>query len=205
MVKRVIQAANIPATQTIFLVQQNHLTDENRELLNSMDVPCKIVPIDGVTAGAACTTLLAEEHIDNDEPLAIMNSDQLIYWDAQGGLDWFLEEPSDGGIVVFRDTLQDPKWSFARVEENWVTRVAEKLPISEWATAGIYVWKRGRDYVRCAKQMILNNERVNNEFYVCPVYNTAIREGLRFRTFSVREMHGLGTPEDLERYLQTQS
>jgi hypothetical protein len=50
--------------------------------------------------------------------------------------------------------------------------------------------------------MIEQNIRVNNEYYVCPVYNNAIKGGLKVRTFDVPKMWGLGTPEDLNYYLE---
>ena len=46
------------------------------------------------------------------------------------------------------------------------------------------------------------NIRVNNEFYVCPVFNEAIESGLKIKTFDVNKMWGLGTPEDLKYFLE---
>ena len=40
----------------------------------------------------------------------------------------------------------------------------------------MYYWKHGEDFVKYAEQMIKKNVRVNNEFYVCPVYNEAIKD-----------------------------
>ena len=52
--------------------------------------------------------------------------------------------------------------------------------------------------------MIDKNIRVNNEFYVCPVYNEAIGNGLQIYNYMIesKDMWGLGTPEDLEYYLK---
>ena len=50
--------------------------------------------------------------------------------------------------------------------------------------------------------MISDNVRVNNEFYVCPVFNHAIKDGLKIRSYEVEKMWGLGTPEDLDYYLK---
>jgi len=76
----------------------------------------------------------------------------------------------DAGIVTF--TATHPKWSFAKLnKDGYVERVAEKDPISDIATVGIYYWAHGSDYVKYAEQMIEGNDRVNNEFYVCPVFN----------------------------------
>ena len=42
-------------------------------------------------------------------------------------------------------------------ENNYVTQVAEKKPISDCATVGVYYWKKGSDYVKYAEQMIDKN------------------------------------------------
>ena len=111
------------------------------------------------------------------------------------------ETDADGGIVSFRAT--HPKWSFARVGENGlVTEVAEKNPISDIATVGYYYWKYGSDFVKYAEQMIEKDIRVNGEFYVCPVFNQAIKDNKEIRTFDISKMWGLGTPEDLKYYLE---
>ena len=81
-------------------------------------------------------------------------------------------------------------------------RVAEKDPISTNATVGFYYWKNGSDFVKYANQMILNDIRVNNEFYVCPVFNEAIKDNKKIISFKADSMWGLGTPEDLELFLK---
>jgi HAD superfamily hydrolase (TIGR01509 family) len=186
----------------IFVVQKEHREKYNLDsMLNLITPGCKIVEVEGVTEGAACTTLLAKEFIDSNEPLVIANSDQFVEWNS---LDFFYkmnEQNLDAGIVSFHAT--HPKWSYAKTDENgFVTEVAEKNPISNIATVGIYYWKHGSDYVRFAEQMIENNVRVNNEFYVCPVFNEAIKSGLKIKTFDIPKMWGLGTPEDLNYFLE---
>jgi hypothetical protein len=88
---------------------------------------------------------------------------------------------------------------------NLVTRVVEKEVISHEATVGIYNFRRGSDFVRAADRMIAKNLRVNNEFYVAPVYNELIEDGARIAIYNVgREgagMYGLGIPSDLEHFL----
>ena len=85
---------------------------------------------------------------------------------------------------------------------GFVTEVAEKKPISDLATVGIYYWRKGSDYVKYAEQMIDKNIRVNSEFYVCPVFNEAIQDNKKVRTYNIDKMWGLGTPEDLEYFLK---
>ena len=111
------------------------------------------------------------------------------------------ETDADGGIVSFKAT--HPKWSFAKVNDHGlVTEVAEKNPISDIATVGYYYWKKGSDFVKYAEQMIEKDIRVNNEFYVCPVFNEAIADKKEIRVFNIDKMWGLGTPEDLDYYLK---
>jgi HAD superfamily hydrolase (TIGR01509 family) len=201
MIQVVIENLNIKANY-IYIVQKSHREKYNLDtLLNLITPNCKIVEVDGLTEGAASTALLAKEYINNDKPLFFANSDQFVEWDSNEFMYKMNETESDGGIVSFRAT--HPKWSFAKVnEEGLVTKVAEKNPISDIATVGYYYWKQGSDFVKYAEQMIKQNIRVNNEFYVCPVFNEAIKDNKEIRTFDVEKMWGLGTPEDLKHYLE---
>ena len=173
MIHKVVNNLNIQG-RYIFLVQKAHYEKYNLEnLLNMISPGCEIIQLEGLTEGAACTVLTARDHIDNDEPLVIANSDQYI------------------------------EHSFAKIDgQGHVTEVAEKKPISTNATVGVYFWKKGSDFVYYADQMIEKNIRTNNEFYVCPVYNEAIGDGKKIITSMVDKMWGMGTPEELDNFLQ---
>jgi len=201
MIQVVVENLNIDAKH-IFIVQKEHYEKYNlKYLLNLItNDNCEIVQVDGITEGAACTTLLAKEFIDNDEPLVMANSDQFLDWDSNEFMYSMVADDVDGGIVSFKAT--HPKWSFAKLgEDGFVSEVAEKKPISDVATAGVYYWRKGSDYVKYAEQMIDKDIRTNNEFYVCPVYNEAIEDKRKVKVFPIEKMWGLGTPEDLERYV----
>jgi len=201
MIQVVVENLNIKANY-VYIVQKKHREKYNLDtLLNLITPGCKIVEVDGLTEGAACTALLAKEYINNDAPLFFANSDQFVEWDSNEFMYKMNETNTDGGIVTFEAT--HPKWSFAKVNElGLVTEVAEKNPISNIATVGYYYWKHGSDFVKYAEQMINKNIRVNNEFYVCPVFNEAIQDNKQIRTFNIDKMWGLGTPEDLKYYLE---
>ena len=201
MIQTVVENLNIDAKH-IFIVQKKHYEEYNlKYLLNLItNNNCEIVQVDEMTEGAACTTLLAKQFIDNDEPLVLANSDQFVEWDSNEFMYSMTADNIDGGILSFEAT--HPKWSFAKLtEEGYVSEVAEKKPISNIATVGIYYWKKGSDYVKYAEQMIDKNIRTNNEFYVCPVFNEAIGDNKKIKIFSIDKMWGLGTPEDLDRYI----
>jgi len=201
MIEVVVDNLNIDA-HYIFLVQKAHYETYNlKYLLNLIAPGCDIIQIDGLTEGAACTTLLARDLINNDEPLLIANSDQFIEWNSNECLYAFSADEIDGGILTFKS--HHPKWSYARLgEDGFVAEVAEKKTISDDATVGVYYWKRGSDYVKYAEQMIAKNIRVNNEFYVCPVYNEAIQDKKKLRIKNIDRMWGIGTPEDLDYFLK---
>ena len=191
------------AHRFIYLCLEEHL--EKYDLASTLEqiAPgCVVVPVDRVTEGAACTVLLAREYIDNDEPLMIANSDQYVDIDINDYLEAGIE--LDGLIMtMFAD---DNKWSFIKFnDERLVTMVREKEVISNEATVGIYNFARGSDYVRGADKMIALDLRVNNEFYVAPVYNLLIEEGLKIGFYNVGAldagMYGLGVPDDLNKFI----
>lgn len=200
MVQLVVENLNVQA-QFIFIVRRDHYETYNLESMLKIIAPgCKIILSEGVTEGACCSTLLAESLIDTEAPLLIANSDQFVEWES-GAFFHAMNAPGvDGGILTFEST--HPKWSYIRLDEQGnVNMLREKEVISNQATVGIYYWSRGKDYVHYARQMIAKNIRVNNEFYVAPVYNEAIAEGKKFKAYAVDKMWGLGTPEDLQHFL----
>lgn len=190
----------------IFICQNAHLREHALEpkLLRWSTPGSIVLGIDGVTEGAACTVLLAKQWINGPDSLMIANSDQWVDFSIDRYLNDLDRLKLDGLIMTMRAT--DPKWSFVRLDaDGWVDLVAEKKVISNEATVGVYNFKSGSKFVAGAESMIRENLRVNGEFYVAPVYNTLIANGAKIGIHNVGEefagMYGLGTPEDLVRFL----
>lgn len=189
----------------IFICQKAHIEDYRLlERLSEWAPNSRIVSVDGVTEGAACTVLKARNLINNDFPLMIANSDQYVDIDINEYLSKMESSGLDGQIMTM--TASDSKWSFVELsDDNAVLRVVEKEVISNEATVGIYNFARGRDFVSAAEEMITKNERVNNEFYVAPTYNKLIISGKKIGIFNIGKvadgMYGLGVPSDLEFFL----
>lgn len=168
---------------------------------------CEIIPVSAVTEGAACTVLLARKLIDSTDPLMIANSDQVVELDIN---DYLARGDGEGvGGLIMTFWSDHPKWSYCRMRsDDTVVEVVEKQVVSNEATVGIYNFRRGADFVRAADTMIAANLRVNNEFYVAPTYNQLIAEGEKIITMKTgREyagMHGVGTPEDMERFKKSE-
>ncbi len=189
----------------IFICQIQHERQFNiSTLLEKYTKNCNIVFIDGLTDGAACTVLEAQKYFNNDNPMMIANCDQYIDFDINNYLDHWQESGKDGYIMTMK--ANDSKWSYVGLDKNnEVDKVIEKEVISDEATVGIYNFKKGRDFIKAANKMIKKNDRVNNEFYVAPVYNYMIENKLKVGYFNIgsvgKGMHGLGTPEDLEDFI----
>ena len=200
MIQRVVESLKIDG-KYIFVVQKMHedvygISKTLREIVPD----CEIVYLDQHTQGAASTTLLAKEYIDNDKPLIIANSDQIVDWNSEEFLSLLNSEGVDGVISTFES--DEDKWSYVKVRSGRVVAVAEKLVISNEASVGIYGWKHGKDYVEFAERMISQGIKTNGEFYICPVYNQAIFNGRNIKSLAVSKMNGVGTPEDLRQYIE---
>lgn len=188
----------------IFLVRKEHIVkyegilDTLQRITNGR---CNYVEVDELTEGAACTALLAKHLINDDESLLIANSDQFIEYQSENFES--LKNLTNVDSMVFTFNAVHPKWSFVKTNSRgFVTEVAEKKPISDIATCGIYWYRRGSDFVKYAEQMIEKDIRVNGEFYIAPVYNELIQDSKTLIPFYVENMWGIGTPEDLKYFME---
>ena len=201
MIQIIIENLNFSAEHILICQKEHYEKYALKELLDLITPNCKIIQVSEITEGAACTALLSKESINNDEELIIANSDQWVNWNNQHFLSFLRDNDADGGIVTFYST--HPKWSFVKLDdEGKVTIVAEKKPISNIATVGIYYFKKGKYFVEAAEQMIGKNIRTNDEFYIAPVYNEMIQSNKKILNYPIAEMRGLGTPEDLSKFME---
>jgi hypothetical protein len=171
------------------------------EVLSLLDPGCAVVQAEGDTRGAACSALLAVEHIAADEPLVIANGDQILAADLGAVANGFRDRGLDGGIVVF-DAIH-PRWSYVRVDrQGLVVEAAEKRPISRLATAGLYYFRRGGDFVTAATEMIRKDDHVGSSFYVCPSYNQLVLRQARIgvHEFPRDAYFSLATPRGVARF-----
>ena len=206
MIVRVLNNLTYPNARYILIVKKDHLEKEAitvKKIEENFNIT--FIPIDKLTEGAACTILYARNYINNDQPLLIANSDQIIDANIAEFVIDCNDRNLDGSILTFIDKHKDPKWSYAKIDKNnLVCEVKEKAVISEYATAGVYLYQKGKYFVNAALDMIVHNDRVNNEFYTCPTFNYAIKQKLKIGIYNIdyKKMHGIGSPEDLDIYLK---
>ncbi len=196
----------IKRPKMIFLCLREHeeMFGISKKIHSLFSSAAQIILADGITEGAAVTALLARDHINNNDELIISNADQYF---GSGGFEEELGKKNYAGIIpVFEAT--HPRWSFAKVyDRDMVIEVAENVPISNRATVGVYYFKRGKDFVWAADEMIRKDIRRNNEFYVCPVFNELIGRGEKIKAVAADFMWSMGTPEDVayfEKYYKKQ-
>lgn len=206
MIARVIENLSYPDARYILIGRKEHLKAEC-DLVKRLEESynATFLGVDQITEGTACTVLFARHLFDPQKPLLIANCDQII----DGGILEYVEEcfakKRDGSILTFVEPTGSLKWSYARVDrEGVVCEVAEKKAISSYATAGLYLFSKASTFIDSAVDMIIHNDRVNGEFYTCPVYNYAIKGGKKIGIYTIaaQAMYGIGTPEDLDLYLR---
>jgi NDP-sugar pyrophosphorylase family protein len=197
MICRVTENVRSAPNDNIFWIVRDEHLPEAEQLAKPYQAHC--VPVKNVTQGAACTALLACACIDNDEPVIVANSDQIVDFSMSSFLLGCYG--AQGGILCFPAT--GTKWSYARIDStNHVLEVAEKVQISQWATAGIYYFSSVSLLTTFIEKMINSGIRVRDEFYLAPVFNELILEHLKVMAVKIGadHMHGLGTPEDYAFY-----
>lgn len=190
----------IIVTQEKFLIDYKQELDGIKALFNNVE----FITIDYVTDGPADTCLLAKALIDNSTPLLIANCDQLV--GEKGWIDSFLNYcdngEADGGILCI--LAKHKKWSFIDInDDKIITKCIEKDPITPLATTGHYYFKKGSDFILSAEAVKSSRNRVNGEMYVSHCYQYLIDMGKKFLPFMINNFYGLGTPEDLEKYINT--
>ena len=205
MIVRVLENLRHAGAHYILIARKSHIDAESSIVQRiEHDFNATFLSLDNQTEGTACTVLHARQYINTSQPLIIANSDQITDISIGDFVTDCERRSLDGSILTFSDPARDPKWSFARLDEHqFVVEVQEKRAISEFATVGVYFYRQGRHFVDAAIDMLIAQDRVNNEYYTCPTYNYAIKSGLRIGIYNIaaEQMHGVGTPNDLNAYL----
>lgn len=189
----------------IFVVRDTHVTNHNigdrlAEIFPNRKI--EIVVTNGLTRGTLCSCVLAEKLVNNDNPLIIYTPD--VNYELAPHAPNIIDQVNDcqdGLLLTFKANSKDH--SYVIIEDGIATRTAEKVVISNDALVGVYCYKSGKNFVKYAQQTITDEITVNNEFYVAPMFNLMIKDGLKINTHRVNKMYVLGTPQDLEFYQKT--
>lgn len=201
IVEWIVKTLDIPDARFVFIVRKEHVESHGIDQLLKRLVPgADILVIDQVTEGSVCTVLLAHDFINNNSELIIKDCDQIINWNSRIFLEFVKRRQADGAIVTI--PTQNPGFSYVRLGSDYmrIEETREKQVISMFGCSGLYYFTKGVEFVKYASLMIAKNIRVNNEFYVSPVYNEYIEDGRHIVNFPIAEMFSFNTPDELAKY-----
>ena len=194
LIQRVVESLYLDG-QYIFILQKEHLDKyDGYNLLKQIVPGCIIIPVGGITEGAVSACLLAEKYINNNDELIIANSDQVINYNVA---DFLIKINYCDGCILTSSVNNNPKRLYVETNRTKVSKILDKIPISNKSDVGLYGWCRGKDFISSAKQMIGKNIRTNGEFYIAQTYNELIENGYWITWQDVTEFLPCGSPEDL--------
>lgn len=194
-----IKGLTIPH-KIIFLALKQDLINGLYSVLNGRGL---IIEVPKLTEGAVSTTLLADNYINNNEPILILNCDQYLEWNVNNFVKF--SSTCDGAITVFES--KNSHHSFVKYNDSKIIKIEEKKVISELAVGGLYYFKHGNKYLEAANSIITKNIRCNGEFYISPVFDELIRMNFDLRYFKLRndQIHMLGTPEEVDSFISSKT
>jgi NDP-sugar pyrophosphorylase family protein len=201
IVEWIWKTLDIPDAHVVFIVRREHVESNGIDQFLKRIVPgCEVLVIDQITEGAACTVLLAYDQINHSNGIIIKDCDQIINWSPRMFFDFMRRKQADGGIVTI--PTQNPGFSYVRLGDDYtrIVETREKRVISMFGCSGLYYFSKGSEFIKYASMMITKNIRVNNEYYVSPVYNEYIEDGRNIVNFPIAEMFSFNTPDELARY-----
>ena len=198
------------ADKWIFVCRAQHIDNFSIDKVLYGQIPnSEIIKIDYLTQGQASTCMLAENFIDQKEPLLIGPCDNGMTWDKEK-YERLVSSEFDAIIWTFRNNAtvkRNPKmYGWVTVDnENNALGVSCKVPISDYtvndhAIVGTFYFKKGEYFFNAVKQMVKKNRRINNEFYVDVAMNELIEQGMKVKVFEIDKYICWGTPNDLRTY-----
>ncbi len=214
----VIQAAGCfpPAQKWIFICLKEHLEKfPIKKEIRKVYSQAKIVSLDKITEGQACTCELGLQGEDLEAPLFIGASDNGMLWNKDKYQKLMDDQKIDCVVWSFRrhpSSATNPQmYGWIKIDKNNnILGVSVKKPISDnpyedHAIIGSFYFRKARYFLDALKNLYKKNIRINNEFYVDSCINEIVAMGLKAKVFEVDHYICWGTPNDLRTYEYWQS
>lgn len=186
-----------------FIVRKEHIDKYKIDKTITYAIPkAKVYSVNETTRGAVETCLVAEQGIDDNDAIIIMDCDlefqskdyNQIIMDALRN-----NNCSGGALVSFNSN--DPKYSYAEIDENSnVIRTAEKDVISNHALCGAYFFASGKEFKTVAHKLLNEPTMLKSEFYISLLFNYLLANGDIVKLVEMEEFRSFGTPDELKRY-----
>lgn len=211
MIEQSIAALPSPKERVLVALAEHADDARFRSMVGSFSAPTRIVRLDRVTEGQACTAKLGVDVIDPDAPVLFAPCDAGYVYDVERWLD--IESRADAEIVLFTaknhlpaiwrpqmygwvDVAEDGNVRSIAVKKLVEGKVAAELEV----VTGTFWFKSGRVFVREMESMLAADERVNNEFYIDTIAKRMVEGGRPSRAFTVDKYMPWGTPEELKTF-----
>lgn len=162
-----------------------------------------VVITDEEPTGALRDAYRAKPHLGPNQGIIMLDCD--LWFHSQPYYDMVqdsLNGTSDiqGGLLTFK--ADNPRYSYAEVDENWVvTRTAEKKVISDRAITGAYYIATTEIFDEAAQKLLaqpLTEEMP--EYFVSHIFNVILDNGGKIKAAPVEKFASFGTPEELAEY-----
>lgn len=158
-----------------------------------------IITLDYLTDGQATSAMLAAGYWNEKNGLLIYNIDTYVEPYEMN----YEELKGDGFIPCFRGV--GDHWSFVRLDDTGkVVEIKEKERISEYCTLGAYYFSSCKLFENLYNEFYSDDSNTTKgEKYVAPLYDYLLRKNgnIYISDVFVDKVHVLGTPEELEDFI----
>jgi NDP-sugar pyrophosphorylase family protein len=209
MIERVLDTFPKDA-RYLFGINKTHAeTTDVRAVLEKLRPGSPIVVLEPHKDGPIQTVLACAEHIPDDEDVLLNYCDFGVDWSFPEFAKWLVDGNFDGAMTAYKGfhphSLGPTLYAYMKNDGDRVTEIREKHhftpdKFSEYASSGLYWFRRGKDLVRISRQLVEEGNRVNGEFYVSMAMQKLVEEKQKVGVFPLKHFYQWGTPEDLRDY-----
>jgi len=154
-----------------------------------------VIFLSSFTRGAACSAMAGVACQRNPQTPLIVDLADIFYTSTLNVEDRLKQSVCCGGLALtFRSA--NPLYSYLRTDEfGRVVEAAEKKVISTNASAGTYIFRNSAVYLHALAHAFSNEPRQvsNNLFYVCPLFNGVLAQGMEVKIEPVYDVIDIKT------------
>lgn len=182
-------------------------------LLTTLVPSCKIHVIEHHNLGPVFAVSQIFEHLPDDQEILVSYCDYGTVWNFKQFLNEMRKNNCQGGIACYKGfhphMLHGDKYAFCKTlnsESKQLIEIKEKEsfttePMSEYASNGTYYFQTSQILkTYFLKLLSLEEEKINNEYYVSMVYKQMLIDNLKIFVFEIEKMLQFGTPRDYEEF-----
>jgi NDP-sugar pyrophosphorylase family protein len=210
MLERVIECLPAPS-ERVLVAQRDHIRHPKFVALEKKLTSTRIVPLDAMTEGQACTALLGvEAPIDLEAPVLFASCDAGYTYDVDAYA--AREAANDADLIAFTARGHLPAiwrpvmYGWVHVDGTNIRAVAVKRLVEGIAAeaqeviTGTFWFRSAKLFVEETQSMMRDDDRVNGEFYIDTIVRRMVARGARVEAFTVDKYVPWGTPAELKTF-----